>query len=135
MLAHVRKTFPLTSLAHSFERRAYWFLKIRGYSLFPHMQSRQKIVNTLLMININPIYKRQFRRQMYVVQSYLFTSGKKQKPGLYLQQTVNKLLNMFFIGVAIKLAALVNWRRTPVSSCYSSKLPQKHWYNSHNNRN
>ena len=32
-------------------------------------------------------------------------SRKKQKPGLYLQQAANKLLNMFFHrGVAIKLA-------------------------------
>ena len=62
MLVHFKKAFPLTPLGHSFERRAYYltalFWKLPGYSLFPHRQSRQRMVNTLLMININPICKR-----------------------------------------------------------------------------
>ena len=45
-------------------------------------------------------------------------SGKKQKPGLYLQQAGNKTAKyVFLIGVAIKLAVLVSWRTTPVSLC------------------
>ena len=34
----------------------FWMLP--GYSLFLHRQSRQRMVNTLLMIKINPTYKR-----------------------------------------------------------------------------
>ena len=66
---------------------------------------------------------------------FYLCQGKKQKPGLYLQQAGNKLLNMFLIDVAIQLAVLISWRTTPVSLCKSSKLPQKHWHRSHNNRN
>ena len=47
---------------------------------------------------------------------------KKQKPGLYLQQAGNKLLNMFFHKCSYKI------------SCFS-ELPQKHWHHSHNNIN
>ena len=34
------------------------FCKLPGYCLFPYRQSRQKMVNTLLMVNIKPICKR-----------------------------------------------------------------------------
>ena len=34
------------------------FWKLPGYSIFPHRPSRQRMGNTLLMININPICKR-----------------------------------------------------------------------------
>ena len=34
------------------------FWKLPGYFLFPHKQSRQRMVNTLLMFNINPVCKR-----------------------------------------------------------------------------
>ena len=42
---------------------------------------------------------------------------RKQKPALHLQQAGNKLPNMFFIGIARKLAALVSWGTTPVFLC------------------
>ena len=34
------------------------FWKLPGHSLFPHRQNIQRMVNTLLMVNINPICKR-----------------------------------------------------------------------------
>ena len=48
---------------------------------------------------------------------YLCQEKKQQKPCFYPQKAGNKLLNIFFIRVAIKLAALVSWRTTPVSLC------------------
>ena len=97
------------------------------------------------MVNINPICKNQFRGyRIYVVYPMLFTHfylmyGKNQKPGMYHQQSGNNLaLNPyfsvnnlakqppfgkmncqigFFIRVAIKTAALVNWHTTPVYLC------------------
>ena len=36
----------------------------------------------------------------------------------------------FFIGGAKKIVALVSWRTTPVSICWSSELPQKRWHHS-----
>ena len=52
-------------LGHSFEKRACRFdLKATQGMAFPipqHRQSRQRIVTTLLIVNINPTCKRQFR--------------------------------------------------------------------------
>ena len=63
-------------------------------------------------------------------------SGKKQKPGLYLQQAGNKLLNMFFYRCSYKISCFsVSWHTTPVPLRKSSELPQKHWHHSHNNIN
>ena len=56
-----KKEFPLTSLGHSFERRSYCYcfvLKVARYSLFLHRQSGQRMLNTLLMIILNPTCKR-----------------------------------------------------------------------------
>ena len=54
MLFHFKEAFPLTSLVTHLkvELTAYCFV------LKATRQSRQRMVNTLLMININPIYKR-----------------------------------------------------------------------------
>ena len=53
-----------------------FFLKLPRYSLFLNRQSKQRIVNTLLMIRINPTCNRVL---IFICQ------GKKQKPGLHLQ--------------------------------------------------
>ena len=57
LLVHFKKDLPLTLLGHSFDRRAaYWLLfcfELPRYSLFLHRQSKQRTVNTLLIIRIN----------------------------------------------------------------------------------
>ena len=68
MLVYSKKTFLLqfaqeqNVLGHSFERRAYCFvLKATQGMVFPipkHRQSKQWMLNTLLMVDINPICKR-----------------------------------------------------------------------------
>ena len=62
MLFHFKKAFPLTSLGTHLkeELTAYCFV-LKATKVFPiptQAECRQRMVNTLLMININPIYKR-----------------------------------------------------------------------------
>ena len=59
MLVHFKNVFSLTSLGLSFERRAYRF-SFENYQGIPcsHRQSRQRLMNNLLMVNMNPISKR-----------------------------------------------------------------------------
>ena len=49
-------------LGHSFERRAYRFVMkaTQGmvFHILQHKQDRHRMVNTFLMVSINPIYKR-----------------------------------------------------------------------------
>ena len=77
LLVHFKKAF-LTLLGHSLkvELNDYYFiLEVPGYSLFLHRQSRQRMMNTLLMIIINPTCERLL----------IFICQEKNKPGLYLQ--------------------------------------------------
>ena len=63
MLVHFKKAFPLTSLGHSFERRAYYLLlRFESYLGIPYSHTGRVYRGTLLMVNINPICKRYFRR-------------------------------------------------------------------------
>ena len=88
MLVHFKKAFSLTSLGTHLKEELTAHLLLCFESL-----SRQRMLNTLLMININLICKRYIRD----VYSFLFMSGKNQKPGLYLQQAGNKLLNTKYV--------------------------------------
>ena len=64
------------------------------------------------------MYEIVFKINLCCLHIFIYVRKKKQqKPCFYLQKAGNKLLNIFFIGVAIKLAALVSWRTTPVSLC------------------
>ena len=61
ILVHFKKVFPLTLLALIWKKSllitvSVW--KLPGYSLSLHRQSKQKMVNTLIMIKINPTFKR-----------------------------------------------------------------------------
>ena len=53
----------------------------------------QRMVNTVLMIKINPACKRLL----------IFIIRKKKRPGLYHQYASNKLLNMFFHRCSFKI--------------------------------
>ena len=54
LLVHFKKDLPLTLLGNSFDgKAAYWLLfcfELPWYPLFLHRQSKQRTVNTLLMI-------------------------------------------------------------------------------------
>ena len=67
VFVHSKKSLPSPfSLArcriylgtHLREELTDLFLKLPGHSLFPHRRSRQRMVNTLLLVNINPILVR-----------------------------------------------------------------------------
>ena len=49
---------------HSIERRACWFV-LKIARLFPIATSRNRMMNTFIIVNITPTYKRQFRGWIY----------------------------------------------------------------------
>ena len=63
-LVHFKKAFPLTLLGHTHLKEELTddclFQKLPGYSIFLHRRSRQRMVNILLMIKINPTCMRLF---------------------------------------------------------------------------
>ena len=72
------------------------FWKLPGYSLFPHRQIKRRMVKTWLIVNINPIRKRYSLDDKSMFTHFYLCQEKKYKPGFYLQQAGNRLLNMFF---------------------------------------
>ena len=66
-------------LGHSFERRTYF----ERYQCIPssHRQRRKTMMNTLLIVNISPICKREFRGKIYSVSCFPFylMQGKTRK--------------------------------------------------------
>ena len=61
LLVHFKKVFPLTLFEHSFQRRAYWLLfHFESYQGIPYFYTGKldRMVNTFLMIKINPTCKR-----------------------------------------------------------------------------
>ena len=123
LLVYFKKAFPLTLLGHSFDRRtAYWLLFcFESYHGIPYSYtSKQRIVNTLLMIKINPTCNRLL---IFICQE------KKQKHGLYLQWAGKELLNMFFHRCNNQISCLMSWCNSSnvLVLIFASELPQKHW--------
>ena len=115
-------------LGHSFTRRAFlFFWRLPVYSIFPHRQSRQRMVNYLLMININTICKRWIYLCCLLIfilckdkiETWLVPPVSRYNLGINLINFWHSLAKLtpkcFFIDAAIKIAVLVSWCATLVS--------------------
>ena len=49
---------------HPIESRAYWFI-LKIARMFPILTSRNRMMNTFVIVNINPTYKRWFKGNVY----------------------------------------------------------------------
>ena len=72
------------------------FERYQGIPYFHTDRVDKRMVNTLPLVMINIAYDTDSLEDKSVLFPHFYLSEKKQKPGLYLRQGGNKLLNMFF---------------------------------------
>ena len=133
LLVHFKKAFPLIHFTWALIWKKSCFLitvlfwNLPWYFLFLHRQSRPRMVNTLLMIKINPTCKRLVIFICKVKKGNLACISNKQ---------VNKLLNIFFHRCSYKISCLVSWHNSSsvLVLIFASELPQNYWHCIHNTR-
>ena len=95
LLLHFKKAFPLTLLGHSLKEELTDYCFILKVTLFLHKQSRQRMVNTLLLIQINPTCKKLL---------ILICQEKNRNLACISNKAGNKLVNMFFHRCSLKIS-------------------------------